>query len=330
MTRSAIIPLCIFMLTAGCNSASYGLPESEKLSTKKVVQIAETVERRYPDLSLELRRKLVELVVRSLDNMVFVEGGEFEMGDFGWPYDDDPESMCDWPCGEDPSRMGHISPFGDDDFVHPVKLTSYFLSKFQVRLEEFDLFFISQKKEVFDATDRTKERIQHLYKPGLPAPVKHWQEAKNYCNWLGQLSDYPVDLPTEAQWEFAARNRGQYIAFPTDNGSLNYNRNFPHPDKTDTFPVDEFLPNSLGLYNLSGNATDWVNDWYERDYYHNSPVENPQGPTTGTQRIKRGSNYAEDPLMSASTVRRWADKPDQKGYYPGTSFRCAVQSANPL
>jgi len=327
--RKFILPLCTLLL-AGCQAQSIPLPKSQKLSPDKVAQIAATIEQKYPKLSTELRSKLLNTVVQSLDNMVFVEGGEFQMGDFGWPHVDDPSNLCDWPCGVDPKRMGPISMGTDNKFVHLVKLRNYHLSKFQTTLGDFDLFFIAQGKPLFDKKLRQREDLQFRYQPNLPAPTRSWQEAKDYCGWLGKLSGYPVDLPTEAQWEYAARNRGQFFAFPTDNGSLNYDRNFPKPDETRTFPVDSFIPNKLGIYNLSGNATDWVNDWYDKDYYRHSPVENPQGPSTGNERVWRGTNVLEDPLLSASTVRRWSAEPLQNDYYPGVSFRCAIQSEKPF
>ncbi|MDX9667387.1 SUMF1/EgtB/PvdO family nonheme iron enzyme [Pseudomonas sp. P5_152] len=333
MVGRVLLPLCTLLLLTGCQAQTSPLPESQKLSPDKVAQIAATIEQKYPKLSTEVRGKLLSTVVQSLDNMVFVEGGEFQMGDFGWPYDDDPTNMCDWPCGVDPERMGHISMDGDDDFVHPVKLSSYSLSKFQTTLGDFDLFFIAQGKPLFDAEYRERENLKiKLYAPKLPAPVQSWQEAKDYCGWLGTLSGFPVDLPTEAQWEYAARNRGQHVAFSTDNGSLNYGRNFPASGKGErlTFAVDSFVPNPLGIYNLSGNATDWVNDWYDKDYYRHSPLENPTGPEKGTLRVLRGSNYPEDPLLSASTVRRWAYEPVRKRHAPGFSFRCAIQSDQSL
>ncbi|QCY15459.1 hypothetical protein ELQ88_13385 [Pseudomonas sp. MPC6] len=331
MVGRVLLPLCTLLLLTGCQAQPSPLPKSEKLSPYKVSQIAATIEQKYPKLSTEVRGKLLNTVVQSLDNMVFVEGGEFQMGDFGWPYDDDPTNMCDWPCGVAPERMGHISMDGDDDFVHPVKLSSYSLSKFQATLGDFDLFFIAQGKPLFDAEYRERENLKiKRYAPNLPAPAKSWQEAKDYCGWLGELSGFPVDLPTEAQWEYAARNRGQHVMFSTDNGSLNYGRNFPKPGSGHTFAVDSFVPNPLGIYNLSGNATDWVNDWYDKDYYRHSPLENPTGPETGTHRIHRGSNYPEDPLLSASTVRRWADKPVAEGYFQGNGFRCSIQFNKPL
>ena len=333
VTNKTLLPLFTSLMLMGCQAQTSVLPKSQKLSADKVAEIAATIERTYPKLSTEIRGQLLNTVVKSLDNMVFVEGGEFQMGDFGWPYDDDPKNLCDWPCGVDPERMGNISMHGDDDFVHPVKLSSYSFSKYQTTLADFDLFFIAQGKPLFDAEDRKREDLQEMfYAPKLPAPVKSWQEAKNYCGWLGQLSGYPVDLPTEAQWEYAARNRGQHVVFPTDNGSLDYGRNFPiaGEKKRLNFAVDSLVPNPLGIYNLAGNATDWVNDWYDKDYYKVSPLINPTGPAIGKLRILRGSSYPENPLLSASTVRRWAKEPVGKQHLQGHSFRCAVQSDKPL
>ena len=118
--------------------------------------------------------------------------------------------------------------------------------------------------------------------------------------------------------------------FATDNGSLDYGRNYSERGKGRTFSVDRFVPNPLGIYNLTGNATDWVNDWYDKDYYRVSPFINPTGPEKGTLRVLRGAGYGEDPLLSASTVRRWAQEPVRKYYSPGFSFRCAIQSVQPL
>ena len=329
--KKTVLPLCIALMLMGCQAQTSVLPTSQKLSADKVAEISATVERTYPKLSTEIRGQLLNTVVRSLVNMVFVEGGEFQMGDFGWPHNFDINNMCDWPCGMDPERMGPLSMGTDNKFVHPVKLSSYSFSKYQTTLSDFDLFFIAHGKPLFDAEQRMRaELYDKFFVPTFPAPAQSWQEAKDYCKWLGRLSGYPVDLPTEAQWEYAARNRGQYVMFATDNGSLDYGRNYPAPGMGRTFPVDRFVPNPLGIYNLTGNATDWVNDWYDKDYYRISPLINPAGPDTGTLRIHRGSGYLEDPLLSSSTVRRWSDNPVKNGYFQGHSFPCAIQSDQPL
>ena len=330
MPSRLLITTCTCLLLAGCQEQSLPHPKSQKLSVDKVAEIASTIEQKYPNLSAETRGKVLNTVVQSLDNMVFIEGGEFQMGDFGWPRDDDPSNLCDWPCGVEPAQMGPISMGTDNKFLHLVKLSSYSLSKFQTTIGDFDLFFTTQKLPIFDEQYRQRQDLHFLYQSNVPTPTKSWQEAKSYCNWIGYLSNYPVDLPTEAQWEYAARNRGRHVIFPTDNGSLNYGRNFPEPSVTNTFPVDKFTPNPLGIYNLSGNATDWVNDWYDSNYYQKSPIKNPTGPVTGNKRIWRGANMLEDPVLSANSVRRWAVEPSQKNYYPGVGFRCALQSEHPL
>jgi formylglycine-generating enzyme required for sulfatase activity len=328
--RQSLLALPFIMLLVGCEAESGPLPNSESLTPEKVASIAVTIKTKYPDLSSELRDKVLNTVVQSIDNMVFVEGGQFDMGDFGWACEYDEKNVCTWPCGQKTDQLCNISRNTDDDFVHPVKLSSYYLSRFQTTVHDFDVFFVSQGKEVFDAKLRNREDLKSMYSPRLPAPTKTWQEAKDYCHWIAGISGYAVDLPTEAQWEFAARNRGQHILFPTSSGSLDFGKNFPMEGEGEAFFVDRFLPNPLGIYNLSGNATDWVNDWYEDDYYQNSPVENPGGPKNGKQKVKRGSNYPEAPLSAAPVVRRWPENPNEDAYYPGTSFRCAIQSDKSL
>ncbi|MGE8188319.1 formylglycine-generating enzyme family protein [Pseudomonas sp. NPDC086278] len=331
MLRQFVLTLPAMMLSVGCEAEYGSLPSSKRLAPEKVAAIAATIDKKYPDLRSELRGKVLNTVVQSIDNMVFVEGGQFDMGDFGWVCEYDEKDVCTWPCGQDPEQMCNISPDGDDDFVHPVKLSSYYLSKLQATLEQFDLFFVANGKPLFDTEYRNREDLKDkLYNSALPAPTQSWQEAKDYCQWIGQLSGYPVDLPTEAQWEYAARSRGEHVLFPTDTGSLSYGKNFPMESETATFAVKRFTPNPLGLYDMSGNATDWVNDWYGKDYYQNSPLENPKGPDNGTKRIKRGSNYSEAPLFAAPIVRRWAEEPIQDGHYQGNSFRCSIQSDQPL
>ncbi|MFJ4543112.1 formylglycine-generating enzyme family protein [Pseudomonas sp. NPDC088885] len=330
MLRQSVLALPFIMLLVGCEAESGPLPTSKSLTPEKVTSIAATIKGKYPDLSSELRDKVLITVVQSIDNMVFVEGGQFDMGDFGWACEYDEKDVCAWPCGQEPEQLCNISRNADDDFVHSVKLSSYYISKYQTTIGEFDVFFAAQGRKLFDAEYRGRTDLKNMYASKLPAPTKHWQEAKDFCNWVGDLSGYPVDLPTEAQWEFSARNRGLHILFPTSNGSLVVGKNFTVEGEGETFVVDRFPPNPLGLYNLSGNATDWVNDWYDKDYYKKSPVDDPQGPESGTQKVKRGSNYPEAPLSAAPIVRRWPDNPDKDAYYPGTGFRCAIQTTSSL
>jgi sulfatase modifying factor 1 len=328
--RPYALALASTMLLTGCGAESGSLPSSQSMSPEKVASIATTIKTKYPDLSSELRDKVLHTVVQSIDNMVFVEGGQFDMGDFGWICEYDEKDVCTWPCGQAPEQLCNISGKGDDDFVHPIKLSSYYLSKYQATLGDFDLFFVANGEPLYDEEYRKREDLKFRYQSDLPAPTKRWQEANDYCQWLGDLSGYVVDLPTEAQWEYAARSRGQHLLFPTDTGSLDYGKNFPIEDEEHNFPVGRFAPNQLGIYGLSGNSTDWVSDWYDDNYYKNSPLENPQGPESGTQRIRRGSTVLEAPLSAAPMVRRWATNPVQKYHASDTGFRCAIQTSAPL
>lgn len=183
-----------------------------------------------------------------------------------------------------------------------------------------------------DADEREEEALKDWYQPDKPAPTKDWQQAKDYCRWVGDLSGLPVDLPTEAQWEFAARNRGKHVVYPTDNGRLDFGRNYPprQEDWTDgTYPVGSFPPTPLGLYDMAGNATDWVGD-YDPGYDDGVPRENPRGLNTGTYRIKRGKGMDEHPWILANTVVRWPEPAVQEDYSLYASFRCSVQTDQPL
>ena len=330
MSRLALLPLFFLFFLHGCDAQSQPLPHSEKLSAEKVEAIAQRVNDRYPDLSGKLRDQILTTVVRSLDNMVFIEGGEFEMGDFGTLCQYDPANMGTWPYGQEPERLCPITPERHDDYLHQVRLSSYHLSRYQTRLEDFDLFRTSLGLELFDAEHRNRDDLGSYFNPDNPAPTKTWQEAKDYCVWLGDLSNYAVDLPSEAQWEYAARSRGQYVQYPTDNGSLNQGRNILRDEESEVRPIGQFPPNPVGLYDMTGNSTDWVNDWFSANYYEQSPVTNPEGPETGTQKIRRGTNYGQTLWIGASTVQRWNHDPVMEHHYPGASFRCAIQSSEPL
>jgi formylglycine-generating enzyme required for sulfatase activity len=328
MTRALLLlsPLAMGMLAA-CQASSLELPDSTVLTGAKVAEIAAKVDSQYPALPVETRQEIVNTVVRSLDEMVYVEGGTFEMGDFGWACEYDPAEVCEWPC----TKLGQgicNTTTGNDNPSHEVKLSSYFLASKKTMVADFDLYRTSLGLERYRMDLRNRADLADLFEPNKPAWNRTWQEAKDYCLWLGALSAYPVDLPTEAQWEYAARSRGSKVLYPTDDGSLKLGENFPDESvmKFVALPVDAFKPNPLGLYRMAGGGSEWVNDWYAEDYYPNSPLQDPTGPDHGELKVKRGYNVPDTPWVVANTTKRQFAPIDSGRYRFTTSFRCSVQT----
>ncbi len=196
-------------------------------------------------LTAEQETQKQQLINQSLGNMVFIEGGTFLMGDFGSGHDD--KSTLPYSIGK------------DNKFVHDVTLDSFSLSKYRVTWGQFNLWRELTKKPLTDTYQELKneklipkwiESTQDSY----PASVD-WQDAKDYCLWLGQQTGLPFDLPTEAQWEYAARNRGQFILFASKDGT--YNDGSEGGESlfaTDFSPVGVYPPTPLGLYDMMGGG----------------------------------------------------------------------------
>jgi len=121
---------------------------------------------------------------------------------------------------------------------------------------------------------------------------------------LNEISGHYYRLPTEAEWEFACRNRGKTIKYGTKTGTLdpslaNYGSgNWGEGDDQDGFehtsPVGSFSPNELGLYDMAGNVWEWVSDWKEmgrNNYYAKSPKDNPKGVSSSLRKVGRGGAW---------------------------------------
>ncbi|MBL9886362.1 SUMF1/EgtB/PvdO family nonheme iron enzyme [Klebsiella pneumoniae] len=263
------------------------------------------------------------LVAKSLSNMVPVQGGEFLMGDFG-------------------PLVGEKLPFSinqDDKVLHKVVLSDFSISKYKVTNDDYNKYLqiTGVKKPPINILLKDYPSLQKSdYSVGVT-----WQQAKDYCQWLGKESDKNIDLPTEAQWEYAARSRGQYLPFSTNNGNFELGSNIPEQKKLDEYtdgygfpiyPIGKYPPNPLGLYDMGLSGAEWSNDWYSTDYYSHSPVYDPQGPVKGNEKVLRG--YVGGDRQYALTIFRQSSQPVPKfagrddyqkfGVSPLFVFRCVI------
>ncbi len=157
-----------------------------------------------------------------------------------------------------------------------------------------------------------------------------WYQARDYCQWLGKQIGYPMDLPTEAQWEYAARSRGKAVAHATNNGDIEYGINYRDPVKEhNPMPVGSWPPNPLGIYDMTGNVDEWTLDLWRA--YRDHPQIDPQfteiDPMKSEQRVTRGSGVIGG-KGQIQLYRRATRKPEQTG--AGIGIRCVANYPEPI
>lgn len=147
------------------------------------------------------------------------------------------------------------------------------------------------------------------YGVDLKRPVEclTWADVQNFLNELNQLTGAGFRVPTEAEWEFAARggkkSHGYIYSGSNDFDEVGW-------DLANTYytqPVAGKKPNELGLYDMSGNVWEWCNDWWDENYYSVSPSFNPQGPDTGVYKVTRGGSIVNISIASRVSFRDWAE-----------------------
>lgn len=268
------------------------------------------------------------LGTRKLEGMVFIKGGCFEMGDTFGDGDSDERpvhTVCvdDFYMGQHEVTVGEFRKFADE--------TGY-----KTEAEKGDGCFYwdgkkwSKDKSISWRAPRFTQNDQY------PVVCVSWNDANEYTNWMGKKSGKDFRLPTDAEWEYAARSGGKKEKFAgfSNEGDLSQYANFCDSNcdfdlKTkgqndgyrNTSPVGSFKPNGLGLYDMSGNVWEWVNDWYDGGYYKSSPKDNPKGPSRGEYRVLRGGSWLNGPRYVRAATRNWV-RPDVRDTYDG--FRLAL------
>jgi formylglycine-generating enzyme required for sulfatase activity len=190
--------------------------------------------------------------------------------------------------------------------IHNVTLSSFKIAKYETTLAQWQKVMGSNPSGRKDCMD-------------CPVTAVGWDDIQTFIKKLNTLSGKNYRLPTEAEWEYAARGGKKSKRFEYA-GSNDVNAvawTFANSGST-THPVGQKEPNELGLYDMSGNVFEWCNDWYDENYYDKSPEHNPKGPATGLHRVFRGGNRASEPAKSRVAYRN----PFRLGY--GTlGFRLA-------
>lgn len=160
----------------------------------------------------------------------------------------------------------------------------------QVTLSDFSIGQTEVTQELWEAVMGSNPS----YKKGSNLPVEEvsWNDCQEFIKKLNQLTGKNFRLPTEAEWEFAARGGVKSQGFKYS-GSNNIGDVAWYDDNSSrqTHDVATKQPNELGIYNMSGNVEEWCQDWYGENYYVSSPSSNPQGPTFGSDRVFRGGSW---------------------------------------
>ncbi len=196
---------------------------------------------------------------------------------------------------------------------HPVKLQAFYMDIHEVSNREYEEYClaIGYKYPEFWGMDIYKSGPDY---PEHPVVGVSQFDASQYAEWTGKR------LPTEAEWEHAARGGLEDIEYPYGMKADHSMSRFNDP-KADAGPVKtgSYPPNGYGLYDMSGNVWEWVSDWFSESYYGESPEQNPRGPSTGTFRAFRGGGWHSGP--GCNTVHRRNALPPHWVDFAG-GFRC--------
>lgn len=221
--------------------------------------------------------------------------------------------------------------------VHEVCVSDFYLNRYEVTVGEFRRFVTATgyrtEAEKQDGCHVWLDNGSLIKKKGYswkntgflqaddhPVVCVSWNDTYEYIKWLNKKEGRKYRLLTEAEWEYAARSRGKEYQYSRGNEEFSgniadesagralaglsiwqgYDDGFAY-----TAPVGSFRPNELGVYDMSGNAYEWVSDWQEDNYYANSPKYDPAGPGSGQYKILRGGAWDLQPDTARTTSRYW-------------------------
>jgi len=179
--------------------------------------------------------------------------------------------------------MGDTFNEGDYDEkpVHSVTVSDFYIGKYEVTQKQW-VEIMGSNPSYFKGDNRPVENVS-------------WNDVQEFIRKLNEKTGGNFRLPTEAEWEYAARggnkSRGYKYSGSNNVGEVAW---YWNNSGKKTHPVGTKKPNELGIYDMSGNVWEWCADWYDKNYYQNSPRNNPKGPASGSSRVLRGGSWVHD------------------------------------
>jgi formylglycine-generating enzyme len=203
-------------------------------------------------------------------------------------------------------QMGDTFGDGDNDEkpLHEVCVDDFYLGKYEVTQGQWEKV-MGNNPSSFKGRDNPVERVS-------------WNDVQEFIDRLNNQSGRKYRLPTEAEWEYAARSGGKREKYSGTSQEADLGQYAWYSDNSgnQTHPMGEKRPNGLGLYDMTGNVWEWCADWYGENYYQDSPKDNPRGLGNGQYRVLRGGSWDSDPrdVRAAFRIR---DDPANRYYYVG-------------
>jgi formylglycine-generating enzyme required for sulfatase activity len=223
-------------------------------------------------------------ILNGQNKMVLVKGGCYQMGDI-------------FNEGLDSNAMP----------VHEVCLDDFYIAKYEVNKAVWHTVMNGGPRTRYNNyTGKDSTLLSEYY----PARNMSWVLANKFIRRLNKLTGKNYRLPTEAEWEYAARSGGKKERFAGFNEEKDideyavYHKNSPYKVRTDL----GFKPNGLGIYHMSGNVAEWCWDRASNKYYQHSPKINPRGPTSGSLRVVRGGSVRHTLHSIKTTIRSWEEQ----------------------
>ncbi len=194
--------------------------------------------------------------------------------------------------------MGSDSGQSVEGPVHRVWVDAFAMAATQVTVEQYARFL--------EATGNMAPPFwsdPNFSHPRQPVVAVSWFDAAAYCTWLSSITAMHYRLPTEAEWERAARGGAEGMLFPWGDEPPASRPDYANRWKTGPEPVAESQPNAFGLFDICENVHEWCSDWYAPDYYAVSPDRNPQGPPEGNRKASRGGSWRHQIRIARCSAR---------------------------